>query len=334
MEEREQRMLRVRELFTRAGFYVSDAHGLRPNSFDLLARRDSTLVVVKVLRNIDALGPEDADRLREVARLFHAAALLVGEASGNSALEAGVVYTRYAVPIVVEETLEEFLLRGVPPFLVSSPGGVFARIDGERLQILRGERRLSLGALAVAAGVSRRTIQLYEDGGGAEITIVRRLEEFLDEPIVLPVDLLPAAPAPGSAPDGRTAAQRSSPAPRRRTPSRSGDALRDDVSDRLGTMGWQVEVTLRCPFDLFTHGTTQGEEEILLAAVGSLRSAQHRAEILQGIARAIEGYSMFVTAQPTGRESVDGVPLVTAPELQRRRDRAELLELLQERAGA
>ncbi|MCI4334271.1 MAG: transcriptional regulator [Thermoplasmata archaeon] len=335
MQEREQAIERVREILERVGFYVSDAHGIRPTSFDLVARRDSTLLLLKILKNIDALSPEDAERLTELAGLFRATTLIVGRSSGASQLEAGVVYTRYGVPIVVEETFEEQLLHGVPPFLVSSPGGIFARIDGPRLQTLREARGLSLGALAQVAGVTRRTIQLYEEGGGAEVTVVSRLEQYLREPVVLPIELLPrSTPRDGGKPKGRTTDR--SPKERvaeNRPLESTGDPVRDDVFRRLGSMGWEVVVTIRCPFDAFTHGGTGKDEELLLTAVGSLRSAQHRAEVLQGIARAIEGYSMFVTSQPTGRESVDGLPLLSVPELRRHRDRAELLDLLHEREG-
>lgn len=339
MEERERAIERIRETLRRVGFYVTDAHGIRPTSFDLLARRDSSLLLLKVLKNIDALSPEDAERLSELAQLFRASAVIVGHSSGSSRLEPGVVYTRYRIPIVVEETFDELLLHGIPPFLVSSPGGIFARIDGHRLQELREARGLSLGALAQVAGVTRRTIQLYEDGGGAEISVVSRIEQYLRSPVVLPIELLPrtAPRAPRSPPKERAEHEDEAEGPRAREPRSiepTGDPVRDDVFRRLGSMGWEVVVTIRCPFDAFTHGGRGPEEELLLTAVGSLRSAQHRAEVLQGIARAIEGYSMFVTSEPTGKESVDGLPILSVSELRRHRDRAELIDLLLEREGS
>jgi putative transcriptional regulator len=336
MEGRERAIERIRDTLRRVGFYVTDAHGIRPNSFDLVARRDSSLLLLKVLKNIDALSPEDAERLGELSRLFRASALIIGHASGSSKLEAGVVYTRYGVPIVVEETFDELLLHGIPPFLVSSPGGIFARIDGQRLQELREARGLSLGALAQVAGVTRRTIQLYEDGGGAETSVVSRIEQYLRAPVVLPIELLPrSTPRTPRGPPTGSDEEESGRAPSEPAALEStGDPVRDDVFRRLGSMGWEVVVTIRCPFDAFTHGGNGPEEELLLTAVGSLRSAQHRAEVLQGIARAIEGYSMFVTSEPTGKESVDGLPILSISELRRHRDRAELLDLLHEREGS
>ncbi|MFG1530409.1 MAG: transcriptional regulator, partial [Thermoplasmata archaeon] len=147
---RDRSIERIQAILGRTGFHVTGTHNIRPSSFDLVARRDSLLLLVKVLKNIDALGPDEADRLRELARLIPAVGLVVGANSGTSPLEAGVVYMRYGIPILTEETLQEYVEKGVPPFLFSSPGGIFARINGPRLRELREDRRLSLGALASA----------------------------------------------------------------------------------------------------------------------------------------------------------------------------------------
>ena len=129
---RERSIEHIRSLLERAGFYVADTHAIRPTSFDLAARRDATLLLVKVLKNIDALDSEEATRLRELGQLFPAITLVIGQNSGASDLDPGVVYTRYGVPIINEETLKEFLEKALPPFLYASPGGTFAQVDGPR----------------------------------------------------------------------------------------------------------------------------------------------------------------------------------------------------------
>ncbi len=342
--DRDRTIGRICQLLENAGFYVTDAHHVRPTSFDLLARRDSLLIILKVLKNIDALDPSEAERLRALGQLFPASPLVVGQTSGTTELEPGVVYNRYGVPIVVEESLRDYLLKGLPPFLFSSPGGIFARVDGTRLRELRLERNLSLGALAGVAGVSRRTIQLYEEGAGAEVDIVERLERFLGEPIALALDLFLRSPAePPRRP--RSASVDSEPSPdagprdreeggiRPGEPRWTGDPMRDTVFRQLGGMGWEVVVTIRCPFDAFTHGPARNAEEILLTSVGSLRTAQHRAELLLQLARVAEGHAVFVVKETPPRTAVEGLPLLTVKELSRHRDRAELLELITEREG-
>jgi len=348
---RERSIERVREILTTAGFFVSDAHSIRPTSFDLVARRDSLLLILKVLKNIDALDPDEARRLRELGELFPAVPLLIGRTSGTVPLEPGVVYNRYGVSILVEESLEDYVHRGLPPFLFSSPGGVFARIDGPRLHAIRVARDLSLGALASIAGVSRRTIQLYEEGAGAEVEVVERLEAFTGEPIAMAIDLLRPTVNPragrevareggedATSPAGGTGAEKagakaSAPGAKPHEFAPTGDPVRDGVFRQLDGMGWEVVVTLRCPFDAFTTGATRKEEEILLTSVGSLRSAQHRSEVLQELARVIEAHALFVVRDAPSRFSVDGLPIVTVRELSRHRDRDELVDLLNEREG-
>ncbi len=341
MEGQRDRTVRsIQGILEKAGFFVTDTHSVRPTSFDLMARRDSKLVILKVLKNIDALDSQEAERLRELGLLFGAEVLVIGQASGSTELEPGVVYYRYALPIVTEASLTEYLLEGVPPFLFSSPGGIFVRIDGDRLRHLREERDLSLGALAAAAGVSRRTIQLYEGGAGAEMQVVERLERYLREPIAQAIDLLSVL-ASGSgvdrkelSPTATGSAARPGASPEEKPPRRlvrTGDPLRDQVFRQLDGMGWDVVITIRCPFDAFTRGAAGGEPEFLLTGVGSLRSAQHRAEVLLGLARVAEGHAVFVVAESADRTTIDGVPLVTARELRRHRGRDELLELIEER---
>ncbi len=330
---RDRSIQHIRDLLEESGFYVSDAHGIRPSSFDLAARRDSLLILIKVLKNIDTLSREEANRLAELGGLFPAIIVVVGETSGASELEPGVVYSRYGIPIVREETLADLVQKGIPPFLLSAPGGIFARIDGALLRALREERGLSLGAMAQIAGVSRHSIQLYEEGGGAEVVVVQRVEAYFGEPVALPVNLLERRTSP-RAPEG---AEESAGTPKEadRPPARSSDPLRANVFARLQGMGWDVVPTVRAPFDAFTR--TPEEErvrEILLTAIGNLRAAHHRAEMLRELARVTEQHAMFVVADPVPRPSIDGLPVLSVHELARTRDRDELLDAIEQREGS
>jgi putative transcriptional regulator len=322
---REHSIEHIRELLERAGFYVADTHAIRPTSFDLAARRDATLLLVKVLKNIDALDAEEAIRLRELGRLFPAITLVIGQTSGASELDPGVVYTRYGVSIINEETLQEFLEKALPPFLYASPGGTFAQIDGPRLRQLRVERSLSLGTLASIAGVSRRAIQLYEESAGAEALVIERIESFLGETVVRPIDLF-VWPTRDEAKDGKTADSSESPA--ERSPPPTGDSLRDGVVRQLDGMGLEVTVTVRAPFDALAR-----TPDVLLTAVGSLRTALHRAEVLPSLARVAEGHALFVVRDTVHHSAIAGLPILTITELRRHRDPDELIEEITEREG-
>src|SRR3989441_8877105 len=154
----------------------------------MVARRDDTLLIVKVFQNVDALSKETAQELKAIARTLDGSPLVVGERSGTGALEDGVIYSRFGVPILCRSTLLEFLEEGVPPFLFSAPGGLYVRLDAAALRRMREERQVSLGTLADIAGVTRRTIQMYLEGMSATMEVAMRLEEFLNESLVMPVD--------------------------------------------------------------------------------------------------------------------------------------------------
>ncbi len=316
---------RIRSMLERSGFYVVATTGARPSSFDLVARRDATLLLVKALKNIDALDAEEAARLQELGRLFPAVVLVLGQRSGVAPLDEGVVYSRYGVPIIHEGTLREYLEKALPPFLYASPGGIFARIDGDRLRALRLAQGLSLGALAVIAGVSRRAIQLYEEGQGAEASVVERIEAHFNEPVVRPLLVFELRRPQARGVEDKA---RATPPPER-PPAPTGDPLRDGVLRQLDGLGLEVTVTARAPFDALARA-----EEILLTGVGSLRTATRRAEILHGIARVAEGHAMFVVREQVHRTSIDGLAILNVAELKRHRDPEELLEAVSEREGS
>src|SRR2546426_10084383 len=196
--KRDRVLEETRRGLAKTGFFLSRPQGDRGWCFDFVARRDATLLIGKVLQNVDALNKEPAHELLEVARILEASPLVVGERSGTGSLEAGVIYTRFGVSILSRRTLGEFLEEGVPPFLYSAPGGLYVRLDADALRRLREERQVSLGTLADIAGVTRRTIQMYLEGMSATMEVAMRLEEFLNESLVVPVDpfALLADPAP------------------------------------------------------------------------------------------------------------------------------------------
>lgn len=313
----------VASVLQKAGFFLFDLHTSRPSPFDLIARRDSALLLIKVLKNIDAFGPEESEQLRLLGRLLGGTPLVVGGTSGGHELPPGVLFSRHSVAVITPATLEDFLLNGVPPFLFSSPGGIFARLDGRKLRKARDARSLSLGALADVAGVSRRTIQLYEEDAGAEMEIVRRLERFLGVTLAAPLDPFD----PSSAARGRDV-DPEPPTPRPRTRSWS-----DTIFHELDEAGWSVTVTIRSPFDALARDRAEPNAEILVMGVGDLETAQKRSGLLAHIARVAEGTSAFVVPDRKDATNIDGTPVVSHAELKRRRGPEELRELLDERTG-
>ncbi len=305
----------VRTVMARAGFAVSERCDLRPVSFDLVARRDTDLVILKVLTNVDALSDPIAREIKLLCRFLEARPMLVGLRAGTGALEDGVVYTRHDIPIVSPATLRDHLLGGAPPLVFAAPGGFYVQLEAARLRQVREQMGLSLGVMAQIAGVSRRAIQMYEEGMSASIDAATRLEEFLGTDLIRPLDPMhsfqvrevePPQPAPESG---------------------QGDPLEALVRKLLEGLGYEVRTTRRSPF----HALSTQEDATYLTGVGhDSPQLRRRARIVTSVSKITERQGFFVVERTT-RTNIEGMPVVSRTELRRLTDPEKILELILER---
>lgn len=312
--KREQLLEQTREALAKTGFFLSQPHGQRGLCFDVVARRDDTLLIIKVFQNVDALGNETAHELKGIGRTLAGSPLVVGERTGTGPLKDGVVYSRFGVPILCRSTLLEFLEEGVPPFLFSAPGGLYVRLDTSALRRLRDERGLSLGALAQIAGVSRRTIQMYLEGMAATVEVALRLEDFLSESLALPVDPFVFVDED----------------PASRAPSLRLAAFERELYQRLARLGYDVLPTLRSPFDaLSKHEATT----YLTGVDGPDSSLDRKAEVVSDLSRVVEKDSVMFVIRRSVRMTIRGIPLIAREELRRAKDSDAVEEMISERKG-
>lgn len=324
-------LARVREALGHAGFYLSGDSALRPLAFDIAARRDGQLFIVKVLTNVDGLNEPVATELRTIAQFLEAVPLVVGERSSSRDLEHGAVYLRYGVRILTFDTLEEYLREGVEPLVYAAPGGFYVNLDGERLRGLREARGLSLGDLAQAAGVSRRAIGMYEEGMGAMVEVAQRLEEFLDEPLVVPYRAFDT-PRAGEA-----------PAPQNEI-SALASAFEAAMLKSMQDLGFRVAPTARSPFSAITRqqiDTTHEdgkarlvtERVVLTGFAADHPDAARRAAATANVAEVTESFGVFFVERQTTRVAIEGTPVVSREELRRVDEPEDLYKLLAERKG-
>jgi len=312
--KRERILEATREALAKTGFFLSRPHGERGLCFDLVARRDDTLLIVKVFQNVDALSKETAHELKVIAQTLEGSPLVIGEHSGTGPLEDGVIYSRFGVPILCRSTLLEFLEEGVPPFLFSAPGGLYVRLDSTALRRLRNDRGLSLGALAEIAGVSRRTIQMYLEGMAATLDVAMRLEDVLSESLALPVD-----------PFAFVADEESG-----RSVVPQVEGFERELYERLQGLGYAVLPTARSPFDALS----KRETTTFLTGVGGEESALDRkAEVVSNISRVVEKDSVMFVVRRSVRRNIRGVPVIAREELRRAKDSNDVEDMISERKG-
>ena len=113
----------TRAILAKAGFDVSSAINVRGICFDVVARLDDKVLIIKVLSNIDAFSKENADEMKTLADALGATPLVTGERSSSGGLEVGIVYSRFNISIVSNETLADLLLQNAPPYIFAAPEG-------------------------------------------------------------------------------------------------------------------------------------------------------------------------------------------------------------------
>jgi putative transcriptional regulator len=311
-QTREDLLVKIRKALAKAGFFVSDPHNIRSISFDIIARRDKELLIIKALTNIDSISVDDADQLRTLATALGGSPMIIGLHSSSGKLEQGILYSRFGIPIISEDTFHEHLLEGVPPFVYAAPGGLYVRLDGELIRKIREERNISLGTLAEMAGVSRKAIQMYESGMGAMIEIAAKIEEFLNEPIVMPLN--PFYYTPEVAKTLQTFDKFS--------------GFNRDIFEMLREIGYSVVPTIRCPFDALA----KEEDLLLLAGIGeNPQMTERKARVVGNISRVTEKKSVIFVSQKVTTKDIGGTPLITRDELRRADDADDVLELILQR---
>ncbi|MCK5112459.1 MAG: transcriptional regulator, partial [Thermoplasmatales archaeon] len=138
----------IRDVLINAGFYVSDLHSIRLTGFDIVARRDDSLLIIKVLTNVDSLSEDVANELKTLSSLLKGCPLLIGEKNGSGILEDDVAYFRFGIQAITLNTLKNHLLEGMSIRVYAAPGGLYVHLDEEKLRKLRQEKSISLGAFA------------------------------------------------------------------------------------------------------------------------------------------------------------------------------------------
>ncbi len=303
------------DVLQQAGFMVSKRCNIRPRSFDLAARKASTLIFCKVLYNIDGLNEETAREMKSLARYLGGTAVLVGAKTRDQMLEDSVVYMRYDIPAVNVQTLYDYFVEDVPPLVSAAPGGLYVSIDGDVLKEARKRTAMSLGALAAELGVSRRTISKYEEGGmDASIDIVLQLEELLDVALARSIDILHCFEKKANIETSK---------------ENSPDTHPDDgILGMLYTLGYQVMSTSQAPFKAISKDTS----DTLLTGVSSYSSAMiKRADLMSSISCVTRTKSVFIINGQTRSETVENTVLIEKTELDKLSGSEELADLINER---
>ncbi len=301
----------TRAILAKAGFDISSALTMRGICFDVVAKLDERVLIVKILSNVDAFSKENATEMKTLADALGATPMVVGERSSSGDLEPGIVYSRFNISIVSNETLADLLLEDSPPFIFAAPGGLYVKLDSALLKEARESMGMSLGTMAEIAGVSRRTIQMYESGMGAMIDAALRIEESLGLPIIEPIDPFEFKN------EEREKEQRDEHAP-----------VDTFAVNQLCNLGFSVRPVIRSPFEAVSTTSTA----LMLTGFGpDDEKLAQRALVASDIARIMDRFSILIVERKHERDSIDNTAVVSNEELKKIDAPEELTDLVASR---
>jgi len=297
-----------------AGFSVSDRVAVRPKSFDVAARRGEELLLLKVLKNVDAFDAATGAEMRRIGSYLRGTPMLVGLRSRDEDLEPGVVYFRHGVPALNPDTAMNLFVEGVPPLIYAAPGGLYVTIDSDVVADERQKRDWSLGRLAQELGVSRRTVSKYEDGMNASIEVAMELEDLFDRPLTSPIRVL----------EGAEEVRDADPTPEDPEP----DAEDEPIVAAMTAAGFEVHPTLRSPFTAVGEDDDP-EERVLTGHSPLTEAARKRARLMGSLGRVTRSRSVYFVEKRTD-EDLDGTALIEREEVEGA-DPDRLRDLIRER---
>ncbi|OQX20083.1 MAG: hypothetical protein BWK75_05105 [Candidatus Altiarchaeales archaeon A3] len=143
------------------GFCIWQTHENTVSCFDILARRDTQIFVLKFYKFIESITKENAGEIKNLAVCLSAYLLVLAESSKNCPLNDDVLYSRYNIAVVTYETFKKILDEEYP-LLYSTRGNYCAEIDEEIFSDIKAELNLTLDDIAEILHVSKQAVYRYE----------------------------------------------------------------------------------------------------------------------------------------------------------------------------
>jgi putative transcriptional regulator len=300
----------------KAGFIISERCDTRPRSFDIAARRNNLLLLIKIISNIDGLNEETTKEMQFLSRHLHGYPIVIGEKTRDHSLEGGVVYFRYGIPAINISTMQDYFVEEMPPLIYAEHGGLYVNLDGFILKQERIKKNISLGALASLLGVSRRTISKYEDGEmAASVDVAIKLEEVLDKGFTVSVDIFEKLHSNDSQKQETAVKQYS------------------NVFSILENMGFDVMPISQAPFDAVSQTSNRRDENsTILTGVGEYtRTIVKKAHLMSSISEVAGTQSLLIVHGVSKTKNIEKTVLIDDKELKKFDDKDDFIDLLQER---
>jgi len=289
MTDMKQNLLdQVNIFLLKKGFIIKN---LTRTCFDILARRDIQILLVKVLEDANSISREHTEEMISVASYIDASPLIISEKASDK-LEDNIVYLRFGICTLNFDTFCN-CINNKFPFIKRSQAGLTASIAGKKLKEKREELGYSLNALSRKLGVTSRMVTKYENED-SEVTInrARKLYDIFGHQVFVRVDIFRQHEHPQS-------------------------KFNSKISKKYFELGFDAAETKKTPFDIIA----KKDKEIILTEVSDKVNPQ-----MQSLSKLLDADNLVIFR----KKKPKNIPSMTKKEFMDFEEANELVKFLKE----
>ncbi len=286
------------------------------SSFDIAARKE-TLLMIKIVLNIDKISAELIEDLKLIAYFFNGTPIVIGRETRKEQLQNDVVYERRGIPAMNMETFKR-LVKNNEMHVISRKGGFYVKIDKEKLQKLRSKKGFSLQDVATELGVSRKAVYLFERSDQIKRENALELERLFNQKIKLPLDILNWEIEKKEV-----------------SPTIEETEFQAEIKEILEDLGYNTYWAKKAPFDAIASETDPPKENTLEKTLITSLSLSHkmriynRLQLISEISKVARKLSMFIIDE--GKlPPIDNVLILQKTILEKMKDIKQLYKRLKE----
>ena len=258
--------------------------------FDLLARKESRILLIKILEDANSISEEYAMQMNNITSYIGASPLVIAEKAGSK-ISDNVVYSRFGIYTLNFNTFKSSVDNKFP-FIKSDHAGLTARIFGDKIKMIREQEGISLGDISRKVGVSKGMIQKYEKGE-ADVTVNKALKIYniFGNRVFDKINIF-------------------------ETPLKKHDAT-SDVGRKYSDLGFEAIDTRKAPFDVIA----KKEKELILTRVGDKPQKD-----LESLSKLIDADKLVIFNKKRPKD----IPALTKKEFMEFEKAKELIKFLKE----
>jgi len=272
----------------RKGFTI---RRLTRTCFDIVARRQDQILLVKVLEDANSISKEYTEAMNGIAHYIAASPVIVSEKAGDR-LKDNVVYTRFGMPTVNRVTFENCVNNRLP-FVRRTKAGLTASLIGDKFREFREKEGYSLPVLASKIGVSSTMMRKYEQDD-VEVTLNKalRIYDVMGQDVFSHVDIFSFQ-------------------------GRKGSEAKSSLSVKYTELGFDASDTSKAPFDIIARK----EGDIILTEVRDRVNPQ-----LKSLSRMLDADNLVIFKKNRPK----GIPALTRKEFLEFEKANDLIKFLKE----